>query len=361
MFWPSGIKRSFGGFCGSMFIVGSGLSTLETSANPFIATCGPPRYSEMRLNLAQAFQAVGTVVAPILAAYVLFKDVGSPGGKSLQSVQWVYLGIAAFVFLLAIVFFFAPIPEVTDADMADQAEQTIEDGTNYMDKPLRKQYTLFYGVAAQFCYVGAQVAIAGYFINYVVEVRPGTSSATGSNQLAIAQGLFAIGRFVAGISMKVVKPRWILLIFMTMIIVFISAAMGAKGNGGIACLSLVLFFESCIFPTIFTLSLRGLGRHTKRGASFIVASVSGGAVFPPILGAVSDLRSTRIAMAVPLAGFLVSWSFPIYLNLFKAKELDGYRAAKVGIVNANDDSESQLGRNNEKAYTSKEVEYGSHQ
>jgi FHS family L-fucose permease-like MFS transporter len=361
MFWPSGIKRSFGGFCGSMFIVGSGLSTLETSANPFIATCGPPRYSEMRLNLAQAFQAIGTVVAPILASYVLFKDIGAPGGKSLQSVQWVYLGIAAFVFLLAIVFFFAPIPEVTDADMADQAEQTIEDGTNYADKPLRQQYTLFWGVAAQFCYVGAQVAIAGYFINYVVEVRPGTTSATGSNQLAIAQGLFAIGRFVAGISMKAVKPRWILMLFMTMIIVFISAAMGAEGNAGIACLSIVLFFESCIFPTIFTLSLRGLGRHTKRGASFLVSSVSGGAVFPPILGAVSDRRNTRIAMAVPLAGFLIAWSFPIYLNLFKAKELDGYRAAKVGIVGANGDPESQLSHTNEKVYTSKEVEYSSKQ
>jgi len=342
-----------------MFIVGSGLSTLETSANPFIATCGPPRYSEMRLNLAQAFQAIGTVVAPVLASYVIFKNVGSPGGTSLQSVQWVYLGIAAFVFLLAIVFFFAPIPEVTDADMADQAEQTIEDGTNYSDKPLRKQYVLFWGVIAQFCYVGAQVAIAGYFINYVVEVRPGTTSATGSNQLAIAQGLFAIGRFAAGFSMKFVKPRWILLLFMTMIMVFISATIGTKGNAGIACLSLVLFFESCIFPTIFTLSIRGLGRHTKRGASFIVSSVSGGAVFPPILGAVADLRNTRIAMAVPLAGFLIAWSFPIYLNLVKGKELDGYRAAKVGIVNSSSDSESQLGAANEKVYThtAKEVEH----
>ncbi|KZF19252.1 putative L-fucose-proton symporter [Xylona heveae TC161] len=331
MFWPSGMKRSFGGFCGSMFIVGSGLSTLETSANPFIATCGPTKYSEMRLNLAQAFQAIGTVVAPILASQVLFKNVGGENGKSLQSVQWVYLGIAIFVFFLAVVFFFAPIPEVTDADMADQAEQTSAD-TGFEDKPLRKQYTLFWGVAAQFCYVGAQVAIAGYFINYVTEVKPGMTSATGSNQLAIAQGLFAIGRFVAGISMKFVKPRYVLLAFMTAIIAFISAAIATKGDIGIAMLSLVLFFESCIFPTIFTLAIRGLGRHTKRGASFVVASVSGGAVFPPILGVVSDaLNSTRLAMCVPLAGFAIAWSFPIYLNLFQAQKLDGFRNTRVGI------------------------------
>ncbi|KAK5019572.1 hypothetical protein LTR39_000287 [Cryomyces antarcticus] len=341
LFWPSGVKRSFGGFCGSMFVVGSGLSTLETSANPFIATCGPPKWSELRLNLSQAFQAIGTVVAPVLASYVLFKNVGGENGKSLQSVQWVYLGIACFVFLLAVVFFFAPIPEVTDADMADQAEMTTA-ATGYEDKPLRKQYTLFWGVAAQFCYVGSQVAIAGYFINYATEVKPSLTSAQGSNQLAIAQALFAIGRFTAAIAMKFLKPRLILLTYMTGVIIFIAAAIGSHGNAAIAMLSLVLFFESCIFPTIFTLSLRGLGRHTKRGASFLVSSVSGGAVFPPMLGAVADARGTRIAMCIPLVGFLIAWSFPIYLNLFKAKELDGFRQSRVGI-DAAFDKDSRLG------------------
>jgi FHS family L-fucose permease-like MFS transporter len=140
-----------------MFIVGSGLSTLETAANPFIATCGPAKYSELRLTLAQAFQAVGTVVAPILASHVIFKNVDD---TSLQSVQFVYLGIGCFVFVLAVVFFFAPIPEVTDADMAAQAASSGAQ-TAYEDKPLSKQYTLFFGVAAQFCYVGAQCAYAG--------------------------------------------------------------------------------------------------------------------------------------------------------------------------------------------------------
>ena len=85
MFWPSGVKRSFGGFCGSMFIVGSGLSTLETSANPFIATWGPLKWSGMRLNLAQAFYAISIVVALVLAFHVIFKNVGSRGGTSLES------------------------------------------------------------------------------------------------------------------------------------------------------------------------------------------------------------------------------------------------------------------------------------
>ena len=114
MFWPSAVKESFGGFCGSLFIVGSGLSTLETSANPYISTLGPPRLSEFRLEMSQSVQAIGTVVAPLLAARVFFDNVqvGPGNNADLSNVQWTYLGIAAFVFLLAIVFFFAPIPEI---------------------------------------------------------------------------------------------------------------------------------------------------------------------------------------------------------------------------------------------------------
>jgi MFS transporter, FHS family, L-fucose permease len=319
-----------------MFIVGSGLSTLETAANPFIATCGPPRYSELRLTLAQAFQAIGTVVAPVLASQVIFKNVND---NSLTSVQWVYLGIAIFVFLLAVVFFFVPLPEVTDADMADQAQQSAGD-TDFEDKPLRQQYTLFYGVFAQFCYVGAQVAYAGYFINYVTWVRPGTSHATGSNLLAVAQGCFAVGRFLASGLLKFVKPRFVLMVFISGVVLFAALAIGLQGNAGIASICLVLFFESCVFPLIFTLSLRGLGRHSKRGASFIVAAVSGGALFPPVLGSVADALggNTQHAFFIPLIGFVIAFTFPVYLNMFKAKSLDGWtEKVKVGIETNRDE------------------------
>lgn len=329
MFWPSAVKRSFAGFCGSLFIVGSGLSTLETSANPFIATCGPPRLSEFRLELSQSFQAIGSVMAPLLAARVFFSETDP---HDLSKVQWTYLGIAIFVFLLAIVFYFSPIPEVTDADMALQAEQSAG-LTGYEDKPMRKQYKLFFGVAAQFCYVGAQVAVAAQFIKYAVESAHLTDS-QGSDRYAIAQGLFAIGRFAAAGGMMVVKPRWILMTFMTGVMIFIACSMGVRGEGGVATLSIVLFFESCVFPTIFTLSIRGLGRHTKRGSSWIVASVSGGALFPSLTGLVADKQDYHIAMIVPLVGFFVAFAFPIYLNTVCAKELDGFRETKIGYKDA---------------------------
>ena len=147
--------------------------------------------------------------------------------------------------------------------------------------------------------------------------------------------------------MKVAKLRYILFTYMNGIIVFIAAAIGTKGNTGIAMLSLVLFFESCIFPTIFTLSLRGLSRHTKCGTSFLVSSVSSGAVFPPILGAVTDVEDARIAMCVPLASFLITWTFPIYLSLIKPKELDEFRESRMGTegpVDAQSIAESYHGK-----------------
>jgi MFS transporter, FHS family, L-fucose permease len=114
--------------------------------------CGPPKYSELRINIAQAFQAVGTVVGPILASHVFFKDSSS---DSLQSVQYVYLGIAIFVFVLAVVFYLSPIPEITDADMQEQLEAT---GTFAEGESgsIWKRYTLWWAVLSQGCYVGAQ-------------------------------------------------------------------------------------------------------------------------------------------------------------------------------------------------------------
>jgi MFS transporter, FHS family, L-fucose permease len=241
--------------------------------------------------------------------------------------------------------------------------------TGYVDKPLRKQFTLFFGVAAQFSYVGAQVGIASFFINYYVQARPGVSVTEshhqGANFYAIAQALFAVGRFSAAGLMYWISPRWVLLAYQTLIMIFLAAAIGtdtghgtAANWGGLALLMIVLFFESCIFPTIFALSLRGLGRHTKRGASFLVASVCGGAVVPAILGNVADRIGTRKAMIVPLAFFLIAWAFPIYLNMFKGKELDAYRDSHVGEADGVMDPDSRMASVSGPSHGEKDLEAG---
>ncbi|KAK8206186.1 putative l-fucose permease [Phyllosticta capitalensis] len=313
--WPAGLNKSFGGFCGATVVIGSGLGSLETAANPFMAVCGPPKYAELRINLAQAVQAVGTVVGPVLGAHVFFKNTGNDE-NSLKSVQWVYLAIGVFVFALAGVFYIAQIPEVTDADMALQAEET-HAGTN--DEPFRKQYKLFHAAAAQWCYTGAQVAIATYFINYVTETRPGTSNSTAANFLAVAQGCFAIGRFSGSVLMRFVRPRIVFLAYLTGVVAFNAAAIDTVGNTGLAMLNLTLFFESVCFPTIVALGIRGLGRHTKRGAGLIIAGVSGGAAVPAMLGAVADNKNdTGFAMVVPTCFMIASWSYAICVNYVPA-------------------------------------------
>ena len=110
--WPCLLHKSFGGFCAAIFIIGNGLGSLETAANPYLAVCGPPKYSEIRINIAQAFNGIGTVVAPVLGSYVFFKNTGTDE-SALQNVQWTYLAIACFVFALAVVYYFSPIPEIT--------------------------------------------------------------------------------------------------------------------------------------------------------------------------------------------------------------------------------------------------------
>ncbi|KAL1605916.1 hypothetical protein SLS59_003037 [Nothophoma quercina] len=358
--WPCLVYRSFGGFCAATFVIGNGLGSLETAANPYLAVCGPPKYSELRINIAQAFNGIGTVVAPVLGSYVFFTDVGE-GQEALRSVQWVYLAIACFVYILAVVFYFATIPEITDADMAFQAD-VANAGTDV--KPFRKQYRLFHATFAQFCYTGAQVGIAGAFINYVVESRVGsyvngvpqaTSSADAARFLAGAQGTFTLGRFIGSAIMKFVKPRWVFFVFMTACIIFLIPSITERGNTGMSMLFVVLFFESIIFPTIVALGMRGLGKYSKRGSGFIVAGVSGGAVVPPLLFVAADSRGqanvatgyspTAFAMVVPLMFFVAAWTYPFAVNFIPAYRnvADSFHETKIGIVNTPQDPEMQHG------------------
>lgn len=214
--------------------------------------------------------------------------------------------------------------------MAFQAEET-HAGSDV--KPFWKQYRLFHAAFAQFCYTGAQVAIAGYFINYVTETRPGTNSSLGAKFLAGAQGAFAMGRFTGVGLMKFIRPRWVFLGYLTMCIVFIAPAITQRHNTGMAMLYITLFFESICFPTIVALGMRGLGKHTKRGSGLIVGGVCGGAVVPPILGATADAYSTATAMLVPMCFFVAAWSYALCVNFVPSYVIpaDKFSTAKIGL------------------------------
>lgn len=223
--------------------------------------------------------------------------------------------------------------------MAFQAEAT---HANADVKPFRKQYRLFHATFAQFCYTGAQVAIASYFINYVTETRAGTSSSLAAKFLAGAQGAFAIGRFAGVVLMKYIRPRWVFLFYLTMCIIFIAPSITQKGNTGMSMLYITLFFESICFPTIVALGMRGLGKYTKRGSGFIVGGVSGGAVVPPLLGVAADAHSTALAMVVPLVFFVAAWSYALCVNFVPAYRdpADKFTTTDIGLGNRPVDEES---------------------
>ena len=164
--------------------------------------------------------------------------------------------------------------------MEFQIQETHISGT---ERPFFKQYRLFHAAFAQFCYCGAQVAVATWFINYATETTK-VSNSTASNLLAGAQAAFTVGRVSGTGLMRFIRPRLVFLFYLGGVVVFLACATGVRGNAGIAMLYLTLFFESVCFPTIVALGIRGLGRHYKRGSGYIVGAVIGGACVPPLQG-----------------------------------------------------------------------------
>lgn len=170
VFWPSAVLASFPAFLISNFIVGLGVATLELAGNPFIALCGPAEYAEVRLNISQAVQAVGTVLSPILAKKVLFKNARDV--PSLIDIQWTYLGIALFDVVLAVIFYYLPIPEASDEDLEEVVDRRSDVNRKRIGPMMIVRITLAFGVFSQFCYVGGQEAVAVTFQKYVDTVKP---------------------------------------------------------------------------------------------------------------------------------------------------------------------------------------------
>jgi MFS transporter, FHS family, L-fucose permease len=264
----------------------------------------------------------------------------------------VYLAVALFAFALAVLFFFSTIPEVTDADMQLQVDMTHEvEGT---EKSFWKQYRLFHATFAQFCYTGAQVAVATWFINYTVEAA-GRSSRTASGLLAGAQGAFTVGRFGGAAMMRFIRPRLVFFGFLSGVVLALALATGVRGVAGVAMLYLTLFFESVCFPTIVALGIRGLGRHYKRGSGFIVGGVVGGACVPALQGKVADIHdNTPLSMVVPLMFMVAALSYAVCVNFVDYYRIpaDAMGDSDLGVknTNANDDieakqSDSDTGKN----------------
>lgn len=307
VYWPSAVLTSFSAFVITNFIVGSGLSILEVSANPFIALCGPAQYAEVRLNFSQGVQAIGSVVAPLIAQKAFFGTA-----SSLVNTQWAYLGISLATILLAVAYHYTPLPEATDSELEDASERL--DGANkarWYKWPV-VYVTLAIGVFSQFCYVGGQEVNGTLFDTYLAFVGP---SASGSNWLAVVHTAFAVSRFLAALLGLWIKPRILLLFYYFGAIVFTVLAMKTMGGTAIAMITMVFFFEGPIFSLIYAQSLRGMGKHTKLAAVLITMATSGGAVFSPISSHLAHKeKSPRYSLVVAVACFAAGALYPIWTN-----------------------------------------------
>lgn len=321
IFWPSAVLTSFVAFTISNFIVGCGLGVLETAANPFIALCGPPDYAEIRLNISQGVQAIASVVSPLLAQKVLFKNVRDV--PSLVNVQWTYLGIALFDVLLAVAFYYVPVPEASDEDLQELADQRQEANMMKVAGIPIVWLTLALGVWSQFFYVAGQEALSTSLASYVSAARP-RSGLTPFDFLTVGHTVFAVGRFLTAFAQLFLKPRWTLLISYIGMIVFSVLSMKTTGSAAVAMSMMIYLFESGAFSTIFALSLRGTGRHTKLAASLLASAISGGVYFPFAQQAARLAHGESFSSVVFVALFSAGAIFPVYLNLVPAakKQVD---------------------------------------
>jgi FHS family L-fucose permease-like MFS transporter len=296
LFFPSAQMASFDFFLLALFILASGLTCLETAANPYVTVLGKPETSEFRLNLSQCFNGVGSFIGPIIAANVFFNDDSGTDSGNLDSVKLVYVIIAIVVLFIAVLFWRTYLPEIKESEMvSDKTQDT---------KPLFRHSHFVYGVVAQFFYVAAQVGIAALFINYCTEAKNEIDNSKAAYLLSISLLLFTIGRFVGTALMRKIAPNKLLTIFALVNIVLCVIVVWGKDWLSVYSLMSVFFFESIMFPTIFALGVKDLGHHTKRGSSFQIMSIVGGALMPYFMGLLSE-RGTAQAYIIPLLCFIV--------------------------------------------------------
>lgn len=295
-FWfiPATQIGTYWAFLTGLFVLATGMTCLETIANPYTTVLGPPESGATRINIAQTFNGVGWILGPVVGGQFVF---GAAAGTDPNAGLFIpYLGIGILVAVLIAVFLFAYVPDI-DSEQEVQAETGV-------GRPLWRRPHFTLGVFAQFLYVSAQSGIFGFFINYVLENLHGVTPTKASTWLGLfGFGLFMVGRLCGSAVVSLTKPHGALAVYALINVVLCAVAM-LGGWTGFAALLGTFFFMSIMFPTIFALSIRGLGEHTKLGSSLIVMSIVGGALAPPLMGHIADVSSMRIGLLVPLACFI---------------------------------------------------------
>lgn len=293
LFIPGGQLLSFPFFLFSLFVIGCGLTCLETSANPYVTVLGNAEGAARRINLSQSFNGLGWIVGPLIGGHFAFA-VGADKG----SIAIPYAIIGVVVLCVALVFAQVKLPEV-------QADGVAQTESAHATDSLWQHRNFVYGLIALFLYVAAQTGINSFFINYVTE-HAGVSNVNASLLLGFGgMGLFMAGRMGGSWLMLRVRAERVLLYCAVGATLAMAVLLSGAGVAGVAAFMLCYLCESIMFPTIFALALKGVGQHTKRASSFLIMSIVGGAVAPVLMGLIADHASMAMAFVVPLCCFVV--------------------------------------------------------
>jgi len=310
MFHPAARLPSYGLFLAALFVLASGITLLQVAANPYISLLGEPTGSHSRLNLAQALNSLGTTLFPyvigplILSAAVLGADqlaalspdaLAAYRATQAQSVQIPYLLLAAFVLLMRI----PSLREATDAG----------DAMPHGYGDVLRHAHLKWGVLAIFVYVGAEVSIGSFLVNYISEPGiGGLAEATASKYLSLYWGGAMVGRFVGAGLLTVVDARRLLALFALAAIALLATTMSSHGLLAMWTVLAIGLFNSIMFPTIFTTAIQGLGAMTSKASSLLIMAIVGGALVPLAQGALADRIGIQHAFVLPLACYAyIAW------------------------------------------------------
>ncbi|MFT3870487.1 MAG: sugar MFS transporter [Nibricoccus sp.] len=323
-FWfiPATHIAQFWAFLVGVCLIASGLTFLETIANPYTTVLGPKQFAATRINLAQSCNGIGWIFGPI-AGSMFFYSTNAAGQKTGSETLWIpYAAVGAFVLLLSVVFYFAPMPDIKTED-----EYHLDDKTPGASHSIWSHPHFVLAVVAQFLYVAAQSGIFSFFINYMTSQVPAIPTSwewswlksiteTGKDGLihisdagaaklaSVGFFCFLAGRFSGAAILKKFSAHKVLGLYGLLNVIVCGLVFLKLGWLSVAAVFLSYFFMSIMFPTIFALGIHGLGARAKRASAYIVMAIMGGAIVPKLMGAVGDHYGMSKAFIVPLACFI---------------------------------------------------------
>jgi FHS family L-fucose permease-like MFS transporter len=320
LFVPAANTQAYELFLVALFIIGCGLTILETSANPYAAILGPPESSSKRLNLAASFNGLAAMVAPIVGSVFILSGksftpeqmTAMPEAEKLTylageaaAVKMPYIVLGTILVLVAILFYFMHLPSMKP----EHTEVEVKPGFF----SVLKHSHLSWAVVAQFFYVGAQVCVTSFFIR-MAEQGANMDEITAAYYLGLYGVLFMAGRFIGTFFLKYVKDYVLLSIYAVLSAILCAVAIYGSGIYVIYALGAIGFFMSIMFPTIFSLGLVGLKSNTETGSSWLVMSIVGGAILPYGMGTLIDMNHDDIQSGylIPLVCFLIILYFGVF-------------------------------------------------